>query len=94
MILECADGSFSCVASMNVWGCQLKVNVRGNEEISECACGFIVETLEEGFESARLQESNTPLVSGNDGWACAIDHRLGVNVIAVIFVYDEDVLVA
>jgi hypothetical protein len=94
MILERADGSFSGVASMNMWRCQLKINVRGDEEILECACCFIVETLEEGFESSRLQEHNTPLVSGNDGRACAIDHRLGVNAIAVIFVYDKDVLVA
>jgi hypothetical protein len=54
MIIDRADGSFSCVASMNVRGCQLKVNVRGDEEILECARGFIVETLEEGFESSEL----------------------------------------
>jgi hypothetical protein len=72
----------------------LKINVRGNEAILECACSFIVETLEEGVESSRLQENNTSLVSSNDGWACAIDHRLGVNVTAVVFLYDEDVLVA
>jgi hypothetical protein len=41
-----------------------------------------------------LQKNNNPLVSGNDGWACAIDHRFGVDIISVIFVHDEDVLVA
>jgi hypothetical protein len=79
---------------MNMRGCQLKIDVRGNEKILECASCFIVETLEEGFESSWLQKDNTPLVSGNDGWACAIDHRFSVDIIAVIFVYDEDVLVA
>jgi hypothetical protein len=34
------------------------------------------------------------LVSCSDGGGCAIDHGFGANVITVIFVHDEDVLVA
>jgi hypothetical protein len=52
VIFERADGSFGCVALMNMRGCQLKIDVRGNEKILECASCFIVETLEEGFESS------------------------------------------
>jgi hypothetical protein len=41
-----------------------------------------------------LEKGNTPLVSCDDGRAGAIDHGFCVNVIAGIFIHDEDVLVA
>jgi hypothetical protein len=94
VLFERADGSFSRVASMDMRGCQLKVDAQGNEKILECPSCFIVETLKEGFESSRLQKNNTPLVSGNDGWACAIGHWFSVDIIAVILVYYEEVLIA
>jgi hypothetical protein len=94
VIFECADGSFIRVASMDMRRCQLKIYVRRNEKILECTSRFIVEMLEEGFESSGVQKNNAPLVSGDDGWAGAISHWFSVDIIAVIFVYDEDVLIS
>jgi hypothetical protein len=50
--------------------------------------------LQQGFETSGFEKGNAPLVICNDGWAGAIYHGFCVNVIAVVFIHDEDVLVA
>jgi hypothetical protein len=83
VIFERSDGSFSSVASMDMRRFQLKIYVRRNEKLLDCTSRFIVETLEEGFESSGLQKNDASLVIGDDGWAGAISHWFSVDIITV-----------
>jgi hypothetical protein len=94
VILECSNGMLDGVATMNTRRRQLEIDVRADKKLLQGVCGFIVEVLQQGLETSLLEEGNTPLVSCDNGRADAIDHGFRVNVIAVVFIHDEDVLVA
>jgi hypothetical protein len=59
----------------------------------QSARGFVVESLEERFETLVFEKADHYFVGGNDGWAGAVGHRCTVYVVAIILIYDEYILV-
>jgi hypothetical protein len=72
----------------------LECNVGFIHEGLQVQGGFIVQALENGFESARFKILDSLLVCGNDGGACAIYHGFWVYVISIVFIDNKHVLVA
>jgi hypothetical protein len=50
-VLECADGSFSCILMMNVWWHKLEIDDLFCHEFLEDCRGFIVQALEFWMEA-------------------------------------------
>jgi hypothetical protein len=59
----------------------------------QSARGFVVESLEERFETSGFEKADHYFVGGNDGWAGAVGHRCTIDVVAVVLLYDEYILV-
>jgi hypothetical protein len=59
----------------------------------QSARGFVVESLEERFETSGFEKADRYFVGGNDGWAGAVGHRCTVDVVSIILIYDEYILV-
>jgi hypothetical protein len=47
---------------------------------------FIVESLEERFETSGFEKADHYILGGNDGWAGAVGHRCTVDIVAIILI--------
>jgi hypothetical protein len=91
VVLEGADGPFGCIATVQMRGSKLKVDMFGSHEGLEGCRGFVVQALELRSEAAFGEKRVCTFVRRKDlGTGFAL-HQLDVNGIAVVIVEDEHV---
>jgi hypothetical protein len=93
MIFECANGMFGGVPAVHLGRGELKIDVLLIHKSLQSTRGFVVESLEERFETLGFEKVDRCFVGGNDGLAGAVGHRCTIDVVAVALVYDEYILV-
>ena len=86
MVFECSNASFSCIATMDAWGCCLKFNVFSCKEIFQDFAAFIVQTMELWSAPSGDKEVIAFLICLQDCRCFAIRDRLCMNCVAVIMV--------
>jgi len=94
VILEGANGSFGCIATMVVWGNELKVHI-GQFQMSFHVVGsFIVQALEFGAETTVDELLGKISVSSEQFRACAVFERCHQDGIGIVGVDNHDISVA
>lgn len=94
MIFEGADGSFSCVAAMQVGWCQLEVNIICMEELAEEGGSFIIQSLELWFEATGNEKGVYFLEGSDDGLCGSILDGLSKDGIAIVVINNKKIVVA
>lgn len=94
MIFEGADGALGGVATMGRWRDKLEVD---SELFHFRLHGFgnlVVEALKKGTETTGCKKCEHAFVCSDHFWCAAILHGLGMDVIAVVVVHNEEIVVA
>jgi len=95
VVLKRADGPFSRVATVDMWGRQLIVDGLVSEELLECQGRLIVKTLEAWCEAMAGEQGDAALVGCQDVSARVRRAQgFGMDVIAVVIVDNQHVTVA
>jgi hypothetical protein len=94
VVFKRADGAFGSVAAMDVGRDKLEVDIFGAEEVFKDAGAFVVEALEDGSKAGFDKERMGAFVGGQDRGGSFVLHGLGMDVVAVVVVEDEEFIVA
>jgi len=94
MVFKCADGTFGCIAAMDVWWHQLKINVYHCKEILEDGGHFIIQVLKVWSQASLTEACMEHLESHQEGASVAVLEQFCQNGIAVMVIEDHNVVVA
>jgi hypothetical protein len=94
VILEGAYGSFGGITTVQMGGCQLKVDVFRGHEGLEGGRGFVVEALKLWTQAALGKESVSTFVGGQNLRAGLVLHEFDMDGVAIVIVKNEHVVVA
>ena len=94
VIFECADCSFSCIATMDAWGHNLAINFFSLHEFFENCRAFVVESVKLGFEASSAED----IAAGLEGFKNLLSFTTlewsGHYGVRVIIIQDKDIFVS
>ena len=94
VVLECADGTFGIVASVDSWRDKLECSVGVMEVVFEGLTALIVHDVELWFATVADKAIIEELVGFEYGGSFSIGNGCDIDGIAVVMVEQEDVVVA
>ena len=87
VILKSANGMFSGIALMHMWGNQLIINALFDHEVLQNLGAFIVKTLEFWFQSSCTETFVHNLVGCQNAVGCFVFHGLCMDAVGIIIIH-------